>query len=305
MLVQLPDEILLCIIHHLKSVTCIDLISVASTCRRLRHLVGDWTLWSDNISITTAHASNEMLDILTDIFTDSSLRRYGIKSLAMIINRNDASVCQFLAALLGQQQHDITCSSLRFEAPWTVHDQLLGLLSQQDAGLKSIREVSVSDPDQVFSTLSDMSRNPVMDWLVHCQSSLEIFNVASLPADWLLYYIPRKDLQFPKLASLTLALRSFFSLPATEESRQCYWQQFKHVFPNLRHLTLHVAPDDATCLIKTLLHTKSLFPWIQSITIVSPSDLKQVFPPAELRAILSNLTGLTRVNVGWDMMLVC
>ncbi|KAG0166186.1 hypothetical protein DFQ28_007622 [Apophysomyces sp. BC1034] len=292
MLCVLPDELLLRVLKFIDNP--VDLVPLTITCRRLRRLAVDWTLWSDAIGIEASsnHAA-DALAILAKAFEQAGPQR--TSAITIAATHTYGSVPQFLHAFLQCQQLAYP-QHLQLYAPTTQHPSLLKTLSERPCPWV---ECTFRDPKNDYAVLHPDSKTNLLRWLDSCRTTLEILELPACPSNWLMMI----DGHFTKVRSLALALEPLGTTTtlATGSDPQRYWELFREKFPRLRHLTLHLTQDSAFPLFKSLLSNRSLFPWIERITIVSQEDPKKFIHQHELHVGLMRLDGLLRITAGWDL----
>ncbi|KAF7731823.1 hypothetical protein EC973_008338 [Apophysomyces ossiformis] len=296
MICVLPDELLLRILKFIDNP--VDLAPLAITCQRFRRLVVDWSIWSGTIGVEagTSHAANA-LAVLAEAFTQASEQR--TTALTIAAKHNYSSIPRLFDTFL-LSQHSSYLRHIELYAPIVQHTTLLKSLSKHPFGWT---ECTIRDPRNDYAVFDLNAKDYLLRWLETCRTTAEVLELPACPSNWLMMIHG----PFSNLHTLALALEPLETTTtnatavATGSDSQRYWERFREQFPQLRHLTLHLTQDNAFPLFKSLLSNRSLFPWIERITIVSQEDPKKFIQQHELHVGLMRLDGLLRITAGWDL----
>lgn len=156
---------------------------------------------------------------------------------------------------------------------------------------------------------SSTHNHDLIQWLAQSQKGLIHLDMPSLPIDWFIEY--GGNACFEKLQTLTITVTHGGNDDDEEQQQQ---QQehgldgrvLKQIFPCLKELTIHLPCADKFSLLLPLLSDKQLYPWIESITVICPDDdrLRKRLPQEDVEALLGSLKGVSRINAGWDMVVL-
>ncbi|KAI9485008.1 hypothetical protein BDB00DRAFT_942748 [Zychaea mexicana] len=287
-----------------------DLVSTASTCRRLNALASDRSIWSGPVNVILDRSSHDYTKTLAMTLARRSTETFHTTCVTMAIEQTpSASAIELLKNLFERQQkkdeHDLT--DINIYVPSAMHMPVLenALLCYEgltrsitlrdaanhngDNGDQDGQDTSSEDnnhADNCFAALPPCLGSSVREWLTRSRQTLTKIDLPSCPLDWL-----PSDL--PQLESLTILAAA--SLNA---------HQLRQALPRLKHLTIHLEHADHFSFVRPLLTNKLLYPWIESLEVICRDDLKLSLDQNELTECLMTIKGLSRVNAGWDMVAV-
>ncbi|KAI7870748.1 hypothetical protein BDF14DRAFT_1769084 [Spinellus fusiger] len=285
-MLRLPNELLLTVLQMVKQENHLDLSSVASTCHHLQMLVADGSLWTNTIMVDdTDHHDSSYHAI------QNSLRNSGplfTHQLAMVLS-NPLSA-ELVATVLYKQAKETPLQSVHLYAPAERH---LSLLKALESGSVQWKDYEIRDPVDPFGILDQSQRFDMLRGSSHLHS----LDLPSCPVHWLL------SSSFPNVSTLTTALTPWEGSLEEDSVQQqhMFWENVKTAFPHLRDLTLSISDPKAFSLFLSLLSFSECFPWLESVTVVSPVDPRQYIEHETLVDSLMRLEGLARINAGWDL----
>ncbi|KAI8143687.1 hypothetical protein BJV82DRAFT_713347 [Fennellomyces sp. T-0311] len=284
MLLYLPNELLICILKYISYENHMDLTSVASTCRRLNTLSSDRSIWSGPVNVILDKSSQDTTKALNETLARRT-KAFRTSCVTMAIEMTESkSAIELLKTLFERQQKHVL-TNINIYVPSSMHVPLIeNALPCYEGRTESI---TLRDPLQDEFPMLTPSAEPAMrNWLQNSQDTLKMLDLPSCPLHWL-----PSDL--PQLESLTILAAE--SLDA---------QQLRQTLPRLKHLTLHVEHADHFSFVRPLLTNKTLYPWIETLTVICRDDLRLSLDQNELTECLMTIKGLSRVNAGWDMVAV-
>ncbi|KAI9251454.1 hypothetical protein BDA99DRAFT_575178 [Phascolomyces articulosus] len=332
MLLYLPNELLLHILTYINKENHLDLVSIASTCLRLNKLVTDRTIWSGPVNVILDRWSQDTTKQLALMLareqqqsgTDSNDNddkaimvkkdpSYRTTHITVAIEQAESSWPIYLLKNIFemQQRKQQHLTDIHIYIPAIMHMSLIeNALLCYDGSIQSLilrDTTTTTTTDTITSDVNeeeeDMNNNNnndrrnnyytpsiepcVRQWISKSKHTLKNIELPSFPLHWL----PTHDLA--QLESLTILAAA--SLDA---------HQLRQDLPSLKHLTLHLEQADHFSFVRPLLTNKLLYPWIESLTVICQDDLKLSLDQNELTECLMTIKGLSRVNAGWDMVVV-
>lgn len=230
------------------------------------------------------------------------MRRCGSKlrttHLMLAAQQANTGVVSLMKSLI-KQQSIAPLRSFELHVPQSLHAQLIQALSRdvrRDVGWRACRlrsEIDEDDEDKdKFKSMTKLNRPETLRWLQRSQDTLQVLDIPSLPIQWL------TACHFPAATSLTVAYQE-------DNDDAIDWHRIRGAFPKLKSLTLHISRSQtASSCLQPLLTDRRLYPWIVELAAVSCEDLRPSFNQEQLCQSLLTLNGLSRVNVGWDMVAI-
>lgn len=309
----------------------------------MRTLVADWTIWSGLITIvmdssspySTSHLHQAIAD---DDFSSSSLKATPRATHVNLAIENP-NACTQLPDLLHWLLTSGDMKSLALYTPASTHEAIIQNAFQprswmMDGSSSSSSTTENSSPssssciesitlrDPLLSGAILLDHQPIMPlaasssthkhdlihWLAQSQKSLIHLDMPSLPIDWFTEY-GGGNACFEKLETLTITVTHGGGNDEEQQQQEQHGldgRMLKQIFPCLKELTIHLPCADRFSLLLPLLSDKQLYPWIESITVICPEDdrLRKRLPQEDVEALLGSLKGVTRINAGWDMVVL-
>ncbi|CAO3643328.1 unnamed protein product [Mucor hiemalis] len=293
LLLQLPFELQLLILNHIKKESHLELAPLAQTCSYYFNLVKDRFNWTNTVTILQPSAIQSLsLNYLLNS-KSSSHRSLVTKRLQVV---SDTSTVPLILNILEKQQSSDNMQNIHMMIPSTTHHRLYQTLSEFPQ--TSLNQLAIRDPTDDGYIMSPTKHHMLLlqflsTTLSKSQSTLNQLEISSFPANILLSQY--NSYQFAAVKSLKIAL-----VGCQESGQHHYWRQFKFMFPNLQELCLTLTKQNLQ-LFKFLLEDVSLFPWIKRLSITSRETPKNYLTREELRTSLLRLNGLNRITAGWDM----
>ncbi|KAI7885679.1 hypothetical protein K492DRAFT_190846 [Lichtheimia hyalospora FSU 10163] len=338
MLCNLPNEVILQVLQYVSNENHVDLIPIASTCKRMRALVADWTIWSGSVTIvidsSSPYSTSQLYAPMAQVIAADDSLSSGVAPRATHVNLaiDNPNACTQLPNLLhrllnsGNNEH---MKSLALYTPTSTHEAIIEHVfqalpsmdsSSTEKGLHSscIESITLRDPLLSDAILLDHQpivplaastninfKHALMHWLAQSCKSLLHLDIPSLPIAW--FTEDGGNACFEKLETLTVTMA--YSGNDDDEEEQEHGldgRMLKQMFPCLKELAIHLPCADQFSLLLPLLSDKQLYPWIESITVICPDDdkLRKNLPQEDVKSLLSSLKGVSRINAGWDMVVL-
>lgn len=295
-----------------QNVICL-VITHCSTCRRLQSLVTDRSVWSGDVRIIL-HAeycspeNHPLIDLVAALKQQPATekRRFQTARVTMAIESADGGEMHYWAAqlvtLLLSNQQRRQMNSLEICVPAAMHATIMEAVADWDGGQVihlSIRD-SLRDDAKMIQLSGCRTPHRLLSWLNHDanRTSLRSLDLPTLSFE----LSDTSDIgPFPELESLAIQAPSIITSGESFD-----WHAWRRTFPSLKHFTLYFNTnvDRSLALLDPLLNDERLYPWIKSFTAVSPDDLRPHIDQQALCQTLLNLKGLSRVDVGWDLVLL-
>lgn len=304
MLLSLPDELLLHILNYYilqernhtafipiarYVLFCFNLTNLTGiyhrTCRRLCALTLDWTLWSGPVNIiidkSSSYATKDIYGILEQ---SQCLGKKNWRTTHLTFAVEDTKACHFAAELLQEiiQRQGQPLISMQVHVPCCIHPILLkqSYLCKEAITFRDAHDDHWSNSTTTTTTIIDHDTLPL---------SLKSLDIPTCSIDnWM-----QNNRIFPHMEKLTARLTS-----------EIDGKQAKKIFPCLKHLELHLHSADDVSLLRPLLTDKRLYPWLESLHVVCKDDLRLRLGQDEIEQVLRSLDGMSRLNIGWDMVVV-
>ncbi|KAG2237964.1 hypothetical protein INT48_002525 [Thamnidium elegans] len=291
-LTQLPLELQLLIINHIKKDNHLDLAPLSQTCLQYFTMVADRFNWTRTVAIlqpSKIHSSS--LNYLMNV--KSIKKRLTTKRLE--VHNKDTDTIGLVVRILENQQTNSTINEIEMMIPTNAHDKVYQTLTNFPQ--TQLNQFTIRDPTDdgyIMAAHDDSLLRFLSTTLSQSQLTLQHLDISSFPSNILLSQF--NTCQFPLTKSLRIALVGC----QDQEHFHQYWRQFKSMFPNLKELTLTLTKQNVS-LFKYLIQDISLFPWVRRLTITSRETPKGYLSREELRTSLLQLSGLNRITAGWDM----
>ena len=283
-------------------------------------LASDRSIWSGPVNVILDRWSQENTKALALMLaqekqcgTKDKGTYYHTTHITMAIEQVDESTTQHNIQLLRNlfeiQQYASSLTDISIYVPAVMHMSLIenALLHYNGSSIENLilRDTNTSTNENANEDNMDNNNHDdendnneptyftpsvegaVRQWLIKSKHALKNIEFPSFP----LHCLPTSDLS--RLESLTIL---------AAKSLDVY--QLRQDLPNLKHLTLHLRQADHFSYARPLLTNKRLYPWIESLTVICHDDLKLSLDQNELTECLMTIKGLSRVNVGWDMVAV-
>lgn len=297
----------------------------------MRMLVADWTIWSGPITIVMDDSSSYSTSHLYTPIAEQMDTTGGSLSLAgaprathVNLAIEKANACTQLPDLLHwllNSRYNGLMKSLALYTPASMHEAIIQHAFQASSWSTNSNRIcscieSITLRDPLLSDTILLDQQPIMPlaannikfkhdlihWLAQSHKSLIHLDIPSLPIDW--FTEEGGNVCFEKLEMLTVTVNQGGN--DEEEQHGLDGRLLKQVFPCLKDLTVHLPCADQFSLLLPILSDKQLYPWIESITIICPDDdrLRKRLPQQDISALLSSLKGVSRINAGWDMVVL-
>lgn len=302
----------------------------------MRTLVADWTIWSGPITIVMDSSSSpySTSHLHQAIAAESSLGAAPPRATHVNLAIENSNACTQLPDLLHWLLKSGDMKSLALYTPASTHEAIIQNAFQPrslkdgtgttESSLQSssscIESITLRDPllsdailldhQQPIMPLAVTYKDDLIHWLAQSQKSLVHLDMPSLPIDWFTEY--GENLFFEKLETLTITVTHGDGGGGNDDEEQQLQEHgldgriLKQTFPCLKELTIHLPCADRFSLLLPLLSDKQLYPWIESITVICPDDdrLRKRLPQEDVEALLGSLKGVSRINAGWDMVVL-
>ncbi|KAG2195622.1 hypothetical protein INT47_005990 [Mucor saturninus] len=290
-LLQLPFELQLLILNHIKKDNHLDLAPLAHTCMYYFTMVADRFNWTNTVTILQP----------SRIHSSSLNYLMNARSITLITKRlqavSDISTFPLILNILEKQQSNNNLQDIQMLVPTKAHHKIYQTLTNFPQ--TKLKQLTVRDPTDGGYIMSPIKYHLLLSQFItttlsKSQSTLDQLDLSSFPSNILVSQY--NNYQFPLVKSLKIALVGC----QDQHHFHHYWRQFKSTFPNLQDLTLTVTKQHIS-LFKFLLQDISLFPWIKRLSVSSRETPKEYLSREELRSSMSGLNGLYRITAGWDM----